>query len=155
MPSDVGFGLDEVDTSAPTRSARLKWVVVVDATVPGGRAMNAAICVAAATAADVRGLLGSPATDGDGESHPGLPWAGCTVLVADGETLKDIRAKANERPDIYVADMPEAAQATRVYDEYLAVMASTPAVEVAPLAVSIVGPRNRVDRIVGRLSLLA
>jgi len=154
MPSDVGFDLDEVDTSAPTRSARLKWVVVVDGTIPGGRATNAAICVAAATAVDVRGLLGGSAADGDGQSHPGLPWAGCTVLVADGETLRGISAKARERPDIYVADMPEAAQATRVYDEYLGVMASTPAVEVAPLAVSIVGPRNRVDRIVGRLPLL-
>jgi len=155
MPGDVGFELDEVDQSAPTRSARLKWVVVVDGTVARGRAMNAAICVAAATAVDVRGLLGGPAIDGDGQSHPGLPWAGCTVLAADGEALKGILAKAKERQDIYVADMPEAAQATRVYDEYLAVMASLPAAEIAPLAVSMVGPRNRIDRIVGRLSLLA
>src|SRR3954466_2327791 len=106
MPGDVGFELDEVDQSAPTRSARLKWVVVVDGSVARGRAMNAAICVAAATAVEGRGLLGGSATDGDGQRHPGLPWAGCTVLVADGETLIRIRAQANERPDIYVADMP-------------------------------------------------
>ncbi len=117
--------------------------------------MNAAICVAAATAVDVQRLLGGAATDGDGQSHPGLPWAGCTVLAADRETLKGIMAKAKDRPDVYVADMPEAAQATRVYDEYLAVMASTPAVDIAPLAVSMVGPRNRIDRIVGRLPLLS
>ena len=154
MPVDVGFDPDEVDQSAPTRSARLKWVVVVDGSIAGGRAMNAAICVAAATAVEVRGLLGARATDGDGQTHAGLPWAGCTVLTADSETLIRIRAKANERPDIFVADMPEAAQATRVYDEYLAAVASNPAAEIAPLALSLVGPRSRVDRIVGSLPLL-
>ncbi len=35
-----GFDLDEVVTSEPTRSARLKWVVVVDASIPAGRALS-------------------------------------------------------------------------------------------------------------------
>ncbi|MBU2662939.1 DUF2000 domain-containing protein [Actinoplanes bogorensis] len=150
----IGFDPAEIDPNAPTRAARLKWVVVVDADLPAGRAANATICVAAATARTVGGLLGDDAVDADGHTHPGLPWAGCTVLAADTETLRTIRAKASARPDFFVADMPAAAQHTRVYSEYLASVAETGADKIEYYAVSVVGPRNPVDKLVGKLPLL-
>ncbi|MBM2622182.1 DUF2000 domain-containing protein [Actinoplanes sp. LDG1-06] len=150
----TGFAPDEIDPDAPTRSARLKWVVVVDADLPAGRAANAAICTAAATSQAVNGLLGDDAVDADGNRHPGLPWAGCTVLAADTETLRKIRARAAARPDFFVADMPAAAQHTRVYREYLDTVAATEAEKIDYYAVSVVGPRNPVDKLVGRLPLL-
>lgn len=154
-PPPVGFSPDEIDTSAPTRSARVKWVVVVDESLPAGRAVNAAICVSAATAAEVPGLLGPAPQDASGSLHPGLPWAGCTVLAADAATLRVIRAKAEAHEGTFVADMPAAAPATRVYDEYLHAVAATAPDELEYLAVSVVDPRNRVDKLVGRLPLLA
>lgn len=150
----IGFAADEIDMAAPTRQARLKWVVVVDGTLPAGRATNAAICTAAATSRAVGGLLGDDAVDADGNTHPGLPWAGCTVLAADPETLRTIRAKATARADFFVADMPAAAQETRVYTEYLAAVGETKEADLNYYAVSIVGPRNPVDKIVGKLPLL-
>ncbi|WP_431220615.1 DUF2000 domain-containing protein [Leifsonia xyli] len=154
MTKTVGFLPDEVETGAPTRSARLKWVVVVDGSLPAGLAANAAICTAAATAAHVTGLLGPAAVDADGSTHPGLPWAGCSVLKASGDQLAAIRAKADAADDVFVADMPAAAQLTRVYDEYLQSVAASASADLPCYAVSVVGPRNRVDRIVGRLALL-
>jgi hypothetical protein len=151
----VGFVTEEIDPSAPTRAARLKWVVVVDGALPPGRAANAAICTAAATSKAVSGLLGDDAVDADGNTHPGLPWAGCTVLAADSATLRAIRAKAAARPDFFVADMPAAAQQTRVYTEYLAAIGEAAADGIDYYAVSIVGPRNPLDKIVGKLPLLA
>ena len=151
----VGFTPEEIDTAAPTRSARLKWVVVVQEGVPAGRAVNAVACVAAAVGAGVSGLLGPDAVDADGSAHAGLPWAGCSVLAASVEKLTAIRSKAAGSEGVLVVDMPEAAQLTRVYDEYLQAVAETPSAALAPLAVALVGPRNRVDRIVGRLPLLA
>lgn len=150
----IGFTADEIDPSAPTRAARLKWVVVVDAALPPGRAVNAAVCTAAATENAVTGLLGDAAVDADGNAHPGLPWAGCTVLTADAATLRTIRTKAASRPDIFVADMPAAAQHTRVYTEYLGVVGDTKADDLDYYAVSLVGPRNPVDKIVGKLPLM-
>ena len=150
----IGFAAEEIDPSAPTRAARLKWVVVVDAALPPGRAANAAICAAAATSTGVSGLLGDDAVDADGNAHPGLPWAGCTVLVADADALRTIRAKAAARPDFFVADMPAAAQQTRVYTEYLTAVRQTATDGLDYHAVSIVGPRNPVDKIVGKLPLL-
>src|SRR4051794_21549516 len=115
----IGFTTEEINPDAPTRAARLKWVIVVDGALPPGRATNAAICTAAATSSAVTGLLGDDAVDADGNTPPGLPWAGCTVLTADAATLRTIRARAAARPDFFVADMPAAAQHTRVYTEYL------------------------------------
>lgn len=151
----IGFDAAEIDPSAPTRAARLKWVIVVDGDLPAGRAANAAICTAAATSQAVAGLLGDDAVDADGHTHPGLPWAGCTVLAADAATLRTIRTKAAARADFFLADMPAAAQHTRVYTEYLASVADTKADDLDYYAVSIVGPRNPVDKIVGKLPLLA
>ena len=150
----VGYAEDEIDTAAPTRSARLKWVVVVDETLPSARAGNPAVCGAAATGAQVAGLLGPAAQDSSGSEHPGLPWAGCTVLAADAATLRMIRAKAEAHEGTFVADMPAAAQDTRVYDEYREVLGATAPELVEYLAVGLIGPRNRIDKIVGRLRLL-
>jgi hypothetical protein len=155
MNDEIGFAPDEIDTAAPTRSARLKWVVVVDGSLPAGRIANATACVGAATGAAVAGLLGPDAVDAGGTAHAGLPWIGCTVLAADGAQLAAIRAKAVASDGVFVADMPAHAQLTRVYDEYLAEVATRAPEDLGYLAVGIVGPRNRVDRIVGRLPLLA
>lgn len=155
MNSDtIGFAPDEIDFSIPTRSARLKWVIAVDAELAAGRATNAAVCVAAATADAVDGLLGPGARDADGRVHPGLPWAGCTVLAATREQLATIARKASAAADMFVADMPALGQAIRVYDEYLTEMTRTDTETLDLLAVSVVGPRNRVDRLVGSLALL-
>jgi hypothetical protein len=148
----VGFEPEEIRTGEPTRSARLKWVVVVDEALPAGRATNAAICVAAATTAEVRGLIGPDAKDAGGSRHPGLPWAGCSVLAAPVSRLGEIRARAVESLGVFVADMPAPGQATRVYDEYLRQVGEADALTYH--AISLVGPRNRIDKLVHRLGLL-
>lgn len=151
----IGFDPAEVQTGEPTRSARLKWVIVVDAGLPIGRIVNAAACVAAATSPAVSGLLAQGGLDADGTSHPGLPWAGCTILAAEAEKLRQVRDRADRRADIFVTDMPLVAQETRVYDEYLEQLATLPSNEIGYGAVSMVGPRKSVDRIVGGLGLLS
>ncbi|WP_426592984.1 DUF2000 domain-containing protein [Cellulomonas sp. McL0617] len=148
----VGFAPDEIETGAHTRAVRLKWVVVVDKSLPAGRAANAVACVTAATATAVDGLLGPAARDRSGTDHPGIPWIGCTVLAASAEELGAIRAKAGSSAEIYVADMPAIAQSIRVYDDYLDHVAGVD--DLPYVAVSIVGPRNQVDRLVRRLQLM-
>ncbi|HYZ54473.1 MAG TPA: DUF2000 domain-containing protein [Streptosporangiaceae bacterium] len=150
----VGFAPEEVDLSLSTRQARLKWVVVVNGDLPPGRAANAAVCAAAPTVAAVPGLLGIDVADAEGTVHPGLPWVGCAVLVADSATLRTVRAKAASSRDTFVADVPAAAQSTRVYSDFVAALGKTLAEDMDYCAVSIVGPRNRVDKIVGKLPLM-
>jgi hypothetical protein len=84
--------------------------------------------------------------------HPGLPWAGCTVLGAPAGELAALRARAAESLGVFVADMPTNAQRTRVYDEYLQQVSAAESLDYH--AISIVGPRNRVDKLIRKLSLL-
>ncbi|MGW1020714.1 DUF2000 domain-containing protein [Streptomyces niveus] len=141
-------------TGVSTREAPLKWVVVIDADLPAGRAVNAAACMAAAVGKALPGLLGDDGRDASGHLHPGLPWAGCSVLAADTATLHALREKAAAKEDVFVADMPEPAQTSRIYDEYLGLLAGTKHEDLTYHAVALVGPRNRISKLVGKLPLL-
>jgi len=142
-----GFSAGEIATGERTSAARLKWVIVADASAPAGLAVNAVACTAASTGAAVAGLIGPPGEDAEGHRHPGLPWAGCTVLAVSPADLAGIRARA-------VVDMPASAQTNRVYDDYLAELAQTKPEDLAVSAVSIIGPRNKVAKLVKNLGLL-
>ena len=146
---------EEIVTAESTRSARLKWVIIVDKTAPVGRMVNAVACISAATGDMVDGLIARGGPDADGVAHPGLPWAGCSVLTAGAEQLANVRRKAADIESILVVDMPESAQANRIYDEYLAELSTTRTTDVAAIALSMIGPRAEIDAIVKRLSLLA
>jgi Protein of unknown function (DUF2000) len=150
----LGYAPEEVVTDEPTRSAKYKWVIVVDTTVPAGRMVNAVACVAATTGALVDGLIANGGPDATGYNHPGLPWAGCTILGGTSAEIAAVRTRAIAGADLLLVDMPEAAQAHRVYDHYLAELARTGPEELAVCAFSVIGPRNRVDKIVKKLKLL-
>jgi hypothetical protein len=102
----------------------------------------------------VSNLIGPGGLDASGVSHPGLPWSGCTILAADPATLAEIRARAVAADGVFVTDMPAIAQATRVYGDYLAQLAETKPEDLAVCAVGIIGPRNKIGKLVKRLELL-
>lgn len=85
--------------------------------------------------------------------HPGLPWTGCCVLAADTATLHALREKAAAKEDVFVADMPAPARTSRIY-EYLDLLAGTKHEDLTYHAVALVGPRNRIGKLVGKLPLL-
>jgi len=151
----LGWHPDEIRLDEPTRASRLRWVIAVDTALPAGVAANAAACLAASAGASVAGLLGPGGTDGDGAWHPGLPWAGCTVLGATAAELAELRARAHASDDVAVVDMPGSAQTNRVYADYLRELAGTPAERLDLRAVGVLGPRRTIDRLTKRLGLLA
>jgi hypothetical protein len=138
----------------PTRSSRLRWAIIVDAALSPGAAANAVACVAAHAGQTVTGLLGPDGKDADGDVHPGLPWAGCTILAAPAEVLVEVRRKAVAAIDVAICDMPTSAQTNRVYVEYLDELSGTPADALQLRAISLFGPRNRISKLTGKLELL-
>lgn len=149
-----GWRADEVVIGEPTRNSRLRWVVVLDAALSRGEAANAVACVAANAGQMVAGLLGPGGPDADGHVHPGLPWAGCTVLAASAEVLGDLRRKAIAATDVAVCDMPASAQTNRVYAEYLNELSNTPTDALQLRALSLFGPKNRISKLTAKLPLL-
>lgn len=144
----------DVRTDQPTRDAKLKWVVIVDRGLAAGPAANAVACLSASVGRAVPNLVGPGGLDAAGGHHRGLPWLGCTILAADATELRSIRARAAARDDLYLVDMAEPAQAVRVYDDYLTALEATDPAQITYQAISVVGPRNPVNKLVGRLALL-
>lgn len=150
----LGWRPGEITIGEPTRNSRLRWAVVVDAALSRGEAANAVACVAANAGHLVAGLIGPGGDDADGGVHPGLPWAGCTVLSAPAEVLLELRRKAVAASDVAVCDMPASAQTNRVYAEYLGELAGTATQALQLRAVSLFGPKNRISKLTGHLGLL-
>jgi len=144
----------DVRTDLPTRDVPIKWVTLVDADLNRGLVVNAAVCTAAAVGRAVPAVVGPGGEDAAGTYHPGLAWLGCSVLAGSARTVKEVRAKAILKPSVLVVDMVDFGQHVRVYDGYLERLAKTDEPGLNYLAVSLVGPRNVVDKLVGGLPLL-
>jgi len=153
-PNEHGWSPEEVLITEPTRNSRLRWVVVVSAGIAPGEMANAVACVAAQAGLSIGGLLGPAGTDAAGGAHPGLPWAGCTLLVAPSEAIAELRLKALAAGDVLVGGMPASAQTNRVYAEYLDELSQTPPRDLGLRALSLFGPKNRIARLTGKLTLL-
>jgi hypothetical protein len=151
----LSYAPPEILTSAPTRAAKYKWAIVVNTDAAPGLAINAVACIAASTGSLVDGLIARGGPDGDGHFHPGLPWAGCTVLGAGRAQMSAARTEAVSAGDVLVVDMPSTAQVNRVYDDYLRDLSRATAAELDLIAFSVIGPRNRVDKITKKLDLLS
>ncbi|HVQ96427.1 MAG TPA: DUF2000 domain-containing protein [Mycobacteriales bacterium] len=147
-------GLD-VRPDLSTRLAPVKWVVVVDEQLNRGLIANAVACLAAAVGKALPDLVGADGLDASGSRHPGLPWAGCSVLSGTAAQVGAVRTAAIGRPELFVADMVDIAQQVRVYDGYLARLADTSADDLTYCAVSVAGPRKQVDKAARGLRLLA
>ena len=76
------------------------------------------------------------------------------MLTASPAALAGVRAKAAADDGVLVVDMPASAQSNRVYDDYRTELAGTKPEDLAVSAVSIIGPRNKVAKLVKNLSLL-
>ncbi|HVW45081.1 MAG TPA: DUF2000 domain-containing protein [Amycolatopsis sp.] len=143
---------EDAQAGVTTRTARLKWVIVADPGLGAGLIANATACLGAAVGAVLPAAVGEPAEDAAGQTHAGLPWAGCSILAADAAKLSEIRAKAVTKEGVFVADMSKHAQASTSYEEYRGSLAGTE--EPGYYAISVLGPRNKIGKLVGGLPLL-
>ena len=80
------------DAPKPTRCA-----IVVDASLPAGRAANAAAVIALTLGKRHPHLAGPDLVDASGRPHPGLIPIGIAVLAAPAEELNDLRESAQRR----------------------------------------------------------
>ena len=76
-------------------------------------------------------------------------------LAADAGTLRTLRTGAAAKGgELLIIDMPELAQTSRVYDEYLDRLSGIKTEDLTYCAISLVGPRNTIGRLVRKLPLL-
>ena len=132
----------------PTRCA-----IVVDASLPAGRAANAAAVIALTLGKRHPHLAGPDLVDASGRAHPGLIPIGIAVLAAPAAEVNALRAKALKN-GIDVVDFPSQGQQTTDYARFGSLVREVPTESLTYVGVGLYGARKAVGRIVGRFSLL-
>ncbi|SMG54974.1 DUF2000 domain-containing protein [Paraburkholderia susongensis] len=139
------------DTDAPRKPERC--VIVVDEALSPGKASNAAAVVAFTLGQRHSHLVGAPLREQGGTTHPGLIPIGIPVLKATADQLSELRQKSLAHCD--VVDFPAQGQATTDYDAFLSAVNALSGDSLQYLAVGLVGPRNRIGKLVSGLALFA
>jgi hypothetical protein len=130
-----------------------KCVIVLDDTLSGGFAVNAASVIALTIGREVDAIIGPEVLDGSGETHVGITTTPVPVLKARAEILSSIRDQAVSL-GLFVVDFSDAAQQTRTYTDYTALIGTRKTDELTYLAVGLFGSKKLVNKLTGSLALL-
>jgi hypothetical protein len=136
-----------------TRALPFKWIIAVNGQLGRGLLANATACLAAAVGKAAPAIVGADVKDRSGSLHSGLPWPGCTIVETDAVGVRRIRTAAAEG-GLAIADMTSIAQRASAYADYLDALADARADEIIYYAVSVLGPKKSVNRLIGQLPLL-
>ena len=139
------------DYAAPDDPGRC--VIVVDETLPVGRAANAAAVIALTLGKRHPVLAGADLVDKSGVAHPGLIPIGIAVLAAPAEELAALRAKALAR-GVDVVDFPVQGQETTDYGAFGRAVGEVETEALRYVGVGVFGPRKAVGKVVGKFGLL-
>lgn len=147
-----------MDMPEPTaRPDAASWTnrctAVVDASLPIGKAANAAAVMALTLGARHPYLVGEPLVDADGTDHPGLIPIGIPILGAPADDLPKLREKA-ERRGLDVVAFPAEGQQTNDYAEFQRRVHATSAQDIRYLGVMLYGSRREMGKVVGKYGLL-
>jgi len=134
-------------------SEQTRCVILVDSSLPAGRAANAAAVIALTLGKRHPHLAGSDLIDASGHAHPGLIPIGIAILAASGLELNAVRLKAL-KDGINVVDFPSQGQQTNNYAEFGERVRRVPTEQLSYVGVGLYGRRKAVGRIVGRFALL-
>jgi hypothetical protein len=130
-----------------------RCVIVLDKNLPIGQAANAAAVLAVTVGQRHPVLVGDQLVDASGFTHPGLIPIGIAVLATSRGDLRDIRQKGFEA-GCDVVDLPTAGQRTTNYQAFREMVAAVEARDLEYVGVALIGGRNQIGKIVGRLALL-
>lgn len=130
-----------------------KLVVVLPEGLPVGLAMNAVALLGISLGKLVEDLVGPDVVDASGTTHPGLVTVPVPVLRASRRQLGELAAKAQATPRLTVVDVPEVAQRSRTYPEYVARTGDTSTGDLALNGIALHGPRAAVTSLTGDLPL--
>lgn len=130
-----------------------RCVIIVDSSLPAGRAANAAAVIALTIGQRHPALVGLPLLDASGGEHPGLIPIGIAVLAADGATLCAIREKGLAS-DCDIVDFPVQGQQTTDYGAFRDAVAQVAGEELQYVGIALVGARKPIGKIVAKLGLL-
>jgi hypothetical protein len=133
-----------------------KLAIVVDAALAPGLAANTAAVLALSLGRQIESIIGPDLKDASGSTHAGITTVPIPILVADADTVRQIRSRAAAQAadGMLVVDFTDCAQRTRAYDDYARLLEAAAEDDITYLGVALHGPRKLVQRLTGSLPLM-
>lgn len=140
--------ISQEEESAPDPE---RCIIVINEDLSPGKASNAAAVVAFTLGQRHARLVGEQLMEANGAVHPGLIPIGIPVLRASTAQLGALRAKAQAHCD--VVDFPRQGQQTTDYQAFRHAVNQAQPGTLEYLAVGLIGPKKRLSKLVGGLTL--
>lgn len=98
-------------------------------------------------------LVGPDQCSLDEVNYPGVVYAPLPVLLASGETIRQLQSGAEQDEEIYMMPFSALAQSCKTHEEYGERIASVNSDNIELVAVGLIGPKKKITKMTGNLSL--
>ncbi|ORM71637.1 DUF2000 domain-containing protein [Pantoea rwandensis] len=130
-----------------------RCTIVIDNQLPAGLAMNAASVIGISFGKLIENLVGPDRQSEDGLNYPGVIYAPLPVLLAEGNTLRELQKISSADTEIFAMPFSALAQSCKTYDEYGERIASAISDNIELVAIGLIGPKKKITRLTGNLKL--
>lgn len=131
-----------------------RCVMILNATLPPGKATNAAAVMALTLGQRHPALVGDNLEDAESHPFPGLITTGIPVLSATDEQLSALREQC-EQAELDLVLFPEEGQSTTDYQALSAVLRQQPRKQWRLLGIAIVGDKKTLRKLTTKLALFS
>ena len=133
-----------------------KCVLIIDEDLPLGLIANTAAVLGITMGKLLPEIVGSDIQDQDGNTHIGLTGVPIPILRGDAEGIQILREKlyAEENQDLLVIDFQDVAQSCLNYEDYTRKLARASEESLCYFGLALCGPKKKVNKLTGSMSLL-
>ncbi|MBH1929765.1 DUF2000 domain-containing protein [Serratia rubidaea] len=130
-----------------------RCTIVIDKDLPAGLAINAASVIGISFGRTVENLVGPDMQSIDDINYPGVIYSPLPVLLASGDYIQQLQIAAENDSEIYVMPFSALAQSCKTYQEYGERISSVNSENIELVAIGLIGPKKKVTKMTGNLSL--
>lgn len=130
-----------------------RCTIIIDKNLPAGLAMNAASVIGISFGRTVENLVGPDMQSLDEVNYPGVIYSPLPVLLASGEYLHELQTHSENDDEIYAMPFSALAQSCKTYEEYGERISSVNSNNIELVAIGLIGPKKKITKMTGNLSL--
>ncbi|UTH75626.1 DUF2000 domain-containing protein [Chromobacterium sp. IIBBL 290-4] len=130
-----------------------RCAIVIDKELPTGLAINAASVIGISFGRQVENLVGPDMQSQDQVNYPGVIYSPLPILLATNDYIREMLDSFDDDGEIYIMPFSALAQSCKTYDEYGERISSVDSSDIELVAVGLIGPKKKINKVTGSLPL--
>jgi hypothetical protein len=127
-----------------------RCTIIINKNLPIGLAMNAASVIGISFGCTVENLVGLDLQSQDDVNYPGVIYSPLPILTASHDYIHELLEITKQEKDIYHMPFSALAQSCKTYDEKISSVRSQ---DIELVAIGLIGPKKKINKITGSLPL--